>query len=95
MHHVRSIETVVPELVKDDLVRREIIRAVREGPASLVDSQEEGGLAQLVAVCPVLQVAYRRNREDESLFWEVGDKVLAKIIDTRDKQIEFWRQNNF
>ena len=60
--HVLSIETVVAELVHDDFICREIVRT-RTACDYTVNSKKKGGLAQLVPVRSVLEVAYRADSE--------------------------------
>ena len=54
MDHVWGVEAVVAELVKHDLVGGEIVNAVGKLRQSLVDSEQEGALAELVAMSSIL-----------------------------------------
>ena len=63
--HVGGIETVVPQLVKHDLVGGKIFTTLRELRQNLVQSKQKGAFADLVAMRPVLEVADGRDGEHE------------------------------
>ena len=68
MAHVLSVETVVAQLVHHDLICREIVGRVqvcRKILYEILYPQEQGGLADLVPVCSVLEMTYRTDCEDE------------------------------
>ena len=75
MAHVFSVEAVVTEFVHHDLVCREIVgtlvrvhaKLFRASVQEIVDAQQEGSLADLVAVCSVLEMADRADCKDDML----------------------------
>ena len=75
MAHVFRVEAVVTKFVHDDLVCREIVRYVEWSHAEIYrkscheffDAEQEGGLADLVFMGSILEMADRADREDELL----------------------------
>ena len=76
MDHVRSVEAVVAEFVKDNLVGGEIVSPFREGGTDFIQGQEKDSLAQLVAMRPILEMADRGECEYELLPGEPGHHIL-------------------
>ena len=66
MDHIFFIKSVVAELIEKDFVGREIM-GIFVGHTHIVHGEKHRGLAQLVFVEPVFQMAQRRNGEDELL----------------------------
>ena len=66
MDHILGIEPIVPQLVQEDFVGREIDRPVREGGADLLQGKQEDGFAYLVAVRSVGKMAEKNKRVVES-----------------------------
>ena len=73
--HIRSVETVVTQLIKHDFVGREIFTTLRELGDDLVQGEQECAFAELVAVSSVLEVADRGDGEDEFLLRMPGDHI--------------------
>ena len=73
--HVGGIETVVPQLVKHDLVGWKIFTTLRELRQNLVQSKQKGAFADLVAMRPVLEVADGRDGEHEFLLRMPRDHI--------------------
>ena len=73
--HVGGIETVVPQLVKHDLVGWKIFTTLRELRQNLVQSKQKGAFADLVAMRPVLEVADGRDGEYEFLLRMPRDHI--------------------
>ena len=67
MHQVFGIETVVAELVQQDLIGRKVLAPFRGGVADIFDGKDQDALAQLVPMRSVLQVTDRGDREYEFL----------------------------
>ena len=65
VRHVGVVEAVVAQVVHENFVGGEVVAnaALALQP---VDGQQQGGLAQLVAVCPVAEVAYGAHREEQA-----------------------------
>lgn len=70
MTHVFCIEAVVSKFVHDYFVCREVVYGmlVSERSYEFVNAEQQGRLAELVAVSPVLEMPYRTDREDELFF---------------------------
>ena len=64
MQHIVGIETVLPQFVHHDFVSREIGGVFREFLLQSVDGKQEGGFAELVAVCSVFPMADRTDGEE-------------------------------
>ena len=73
--HVGGIETVVPQLVKHDLVGWKIFTTLLELRQNLVQSKQKGAFADLVAMRPVLEVADGRDGEYEFLLRMPRDHI--------------------
>ena len=73
--HVGGIETVVPQLVKHDLVGWKIFTTLREHRQNLVQSKQKCASADLVAMRPVLEVADGRDGEHEFLLRMPRDHI--------------------
>ena len=54
VYHIRSVEPIVSQFVEHDLVGGEIFTTLRELGENLVQSEQEGAFAELVAVSAVL-----------------------------------------
>ena len=67
MKHILSIEPVVAKLVVKDFVCREIVSPGGVRGKGAVKGEQEGRLAQSVAVSPVLEVPHGTYGEDELL----------------------------
>ena len=76
--HVGGIETVVPQLVKHDLVGWKIFTTLRELRQNLVQGEQECAFADLVAMRPVLEVADGRDGEHEFLLRMPRDHIHKK-----------------
>lgn len=76
--HVLLIKTIVAELVKEDFVGGEIMD-VRERPTNLIHGQQQGGLAQLVLVETILEMAQGGNRKDELLVGKSVDQIRKQV----------------
>lgn len=65
VRHVGVVEAVVAQVVHEDFVGGEVVAnaALALQP---VDGQQQGGLAQLVAVSSVAEVAYGTHREEQA-----------------------------
>ena len=72
MKHILGIEAVVPQLVHHYLVAREIHASFREGLTQGLCRHQENAFAYLVAVGPVLEMAYRAHRKNEFLWLDTG-----------------------
>ena len=62
VHHVVSIEAIVPQFVHHDFIRREVMAEI-EFLANLVGGQQQIGFAELVSVQAVFQVPYGTYRK--------------------------------
>ena len=76
--HVGGIETVVPQFVKHDLVGWKIFTTLRELRQNLVQSEQKGAFAELVAVRSVLEVTDRGDGEQEFLVRMPPDHIHKK-----------------
>jgi hypothetical protein len=53
MREVFGKETIVPQLIQQDLIRGEIVATLREKPTKLIGEEVERSLAQGVLVCTI------------------------------------------
>ena len=81
MEHVIGIETVVAELVHHDFVGREIFAPVMEDGAEPVSGKQQGGLADLIAVRPILEMSDRADSQDEAFSSDAGSLVRTVVPD--------------
>ena len=71
MTHVFRVEPVVSEFVHNYLICREIVCRSWIGAYGLVGTQQKCGFAELIAVCPVLEMSDGADSEDEFLAAEL------------------------
>ena len=64
MAHVFSIKTIVPQFIHHYLIAWKIIPSITK---NILDSQQKGRLAELVAVSAVSKMSDRADSEDELL----------------------------
>ena len=94
MAHIFCIEAVVAELVHNYLICREIVsshtfalwtvRQSRKSRHHLLNTQEESRLADLVAVCPVLEMADWADCKDKLFGCESGIFCSAHCTEVYD-----------
>lgn len=84
MGHVGTKETVVAQLVQNNLVGGEIMAT----GGQLFDGQKEGGLAELVAVSAVGHVADRGDCEDSCEFGVVSSEFFEEGLPEGDYLVD-------
>ena len=94
MQHVCCIETRVARVGHDNLVGREILAYIRVGLAYRIHCEQEGALADLIAVSPVFQMPYGADSEYEALglYAPVRNRRRGISGDHRFKQCNYLLQ---
>ena len=75
MDHVRGVKTVVPQLVHEYLVSREVVGSLRKSAGRLFYREKQDAFTELVPMCSVFEVTDRGDRENEAFVREPSDHI--------------------